>query len=91
VLPEDDLAAFDPDVLGFDDLVGQPVLDHAVLMDARLVRERVLADDRLVPLHRVPGQQRHEPRRAGELARVDRCFHAEQVVPHLDRHHDLFE
>src|SRR6266540_4595660 len=34
------------------DLVGQPVLQHAVLMDAGFVREGVAADDRLVRLHR---------------------------------------
>ena len=28
-----------------------PLLEHAVLMNARFVGERVAADDRLVPLH----------------------------------------
>ena len=39
-------------VLGAHDLVGLAVLQHAVLVDPGLVRERVGADDRLVGLHR---------------------------------------
>ena len=40
------------DILGTHDLVGLDVLQHAVLMDAGFVAEGVLADDRLVVLHR---------------------------------------
>mmetsp|Transcript_6382 Transcript_6382/g.20062 ORF Transcript_6382/g.20062 Transcript_6382/m.20062 type:complete len:240 (-) Transcript_6382:911-1630(-) len=39
------------DALGRHDLVGGRVLEHAVLVDARLVRKGVRADDRLVGLH----------------------------------------
>ncbi len=39
-------------ILGLHDLVGLAVLQHAILVDARLVREGVLADDGLVVLHR---------------------------------------
>src|SRR5438132_13347705 len=38
----------DADVLRIDDLVRARVLQHPVLVDAGLVRERVCADDRLV-------------------------------------------
>ena len=41
------------DVLRPHDLVGARVLQHAVLVDAGFVRERVAADDRLVRLHRL--------------------------------------
>ena len=39
-----------PTISGPDDLVGEPVLEHAVLVDARLVGEGVPTDDRLVGL-----------------------------------------
>jgi hypothetical protein len=35
----------------------RPVLQHPVLVDAGLVRERVAADDRLVGLDRLAGQR----------------------------------
>ena len=56
VLAQHDLRRFLPDGRRVDDLVGLAVLEHAVLVDARLVRERVAADDRLVVLHRVAGE-----------------------------------
>src|SRR5690606_17294920 len=40
------------DVGGVHDLVGVAIAQHAVLVDAGFVRERVLAHDRLVALHR---------------------------------------
>ncbi len=60
-----------PIVVGVHDLVGRALLEHAVLVDAGLVREGVAPHDRLVRLHRVAGQARHEPARARDLARVD--------------------
>ena len=38
------------DVLGAHDFVGAAILQHAVLVNAGFVRERVAADDRLVRL-----------------------------------------
>ena len=55
---------------GVHDLVGRALLQHAVLVDAGLVRERVAPDDRLVGLHRVAGQARDQPARARQLGRV---------------------
>ena len=55
-LADRQLAAGQPDRLRRHDLVGQRVLDHAVLVDARLVGEGVAADDRLVGLDGEPGQ-----------------------------------
>ena len=46
----------DADRLRRHDLVGLGVLQHAILMDAALVREGIPADDRLVVLH---GKIRH--------------------------------
>ena len=49
------------DVLGVHDLVGGALLEHAVLVDAGLVGEGVLADDGLVALHLHAGDVRHQP------------------------------
>ena len=67
VLAEHDLRRFLADRRRVDDLVGLAVGEHAVLVDAGLVRERVAADDRLVELHVVAGEPRHEAGRAREL------------------------
>ena len=51
VLPEDDtVVVVDADGAGVNDLIRQLVLEHAVLVDAGLVREGVGAHDRLVRL-----------------------------------------
>ena len=60
-------------------------------MDARFVRERVRADDRLVPGHVVAGQPLDEPRGRADLRRVDPSLGAERVPADADRHHDLLE
>ena len=50
MLAHDEVGAEQAHVLGPHDLVGLRVLEHAVLVDAALVGERVHADDRLVRL-----------------------------------------
>ena len=52
MLAHDQRGRLHADVLGPHDLVGLRVLEHAVLVDAGFVGEGVLADDRLVVLHR---------------------------------------
>ena len=47
VLSKDEVRVVEPDRLRRHDLVRQRVLQHAVLVDAGLVRECVGADDRL--------------------------------------------
>ena len=73
------------------DLVGLRMLEHAVLVDAGFVRERVAADDCLVVLHRERGRRRNQLRGAGEQRAVDVGPVRQHVVAHLHRHHDLFE
>ena len=51
VLAEHQVGLREADVLGPHDFVGRALLEHAVLVDAGLVGERVAADDRLVALH----------------------------------------
>src|SRR5439155_22541191 len=55
------------------------LLEHAVLVDAGLVGEGVLADDGLVALHLHTGDVRHQPAGGVELARVDGGGHLEVV------------
>src|SRR5204863_108516 len=73
------------------DLVGRHVLEHAVLVDARLVCERVAADDRLVGRDGDARHHAHQAARTGELRRVDAGREAELAGPRMDRHHDLLE
>ena len=58
-------------VLRAHDLVGFAVLEHAVLVNAGLVRERIRADDRFVRLHREAGDAGDELRRREDLRGVD--------------------
>ena len=73
------------------DLVGLRVLEHAVLVDAALVREGVPADDRLVVLHRERGRRRHQLGGAVELLGIDADLVGQHVAARLDGHHDLFQ
>ena len=82
----------EPDRLGRHDLVGQRVLDHAVLVDARLVGERVAADDRLVRLDREAGEVAHEPRRGGDLLGLDAAGELRELGrARPEGHDDLLE
>ena len=67
------------------------MLEHTVLVDARLVGEGIGPHHRLVGLHRVAGDLAHQLGRGHDLPRVDAGVTAEHVRPHLDRHHDLLE
>ena len=91
-LADRQLAAGEPDRLGRHDLVGQRVLDHAVLVDPRLVGERVAADDRLVRLDREAGQVAHEPRRRGDLLGLDAAGELRELRrARPEGHDDLLE
>ena len=70
-LAEHELVRVPADILGAHDLVRLAVLQHAVLVDARFVRERVRADDRLVRLNRKAGDSRDHASRPDDLRRVD--------------------
>ena len=74
VLAEDQPALGHADGLGRHDLVGAPLLQHPVLVDARLVREGVFADDRLVGLHGDAGERADEPARAVDVLRDDAAY-----------------
>ena len=92
VLAEDDLAAGLADAPCVDDLVGRALGQHAVLVDARLVGERVATHDRLVVLDRVAGEPRDQPAGAGELLSAHTRLEPRELVgTGLDRHHDFLE
>ena len=55
VLSQNQVLPDESDIFGSHDLVGRARLQHAVLMNAGFVRERVLPDNRLVALHGHPG------------------------------------
>src|SRR6266542_2972922 len=90
-LAQHQLVGAPADVFRAHDLVGFAVLQHAVLVDAGFVRERVRADDRLVRLHREPGDAGDELRRRNDLCRVDPRRARKDVLARLDGHYDLFE
>ena len=80
------------DFFGAHDFVGGPVLDHAVLVNAGLVGERVVADDGFVALHHHAGQVRDEPAGRINLTRIDAGrVTAKCVLAGLERHDGLFE
>src|SRR5262249_12988201 len=91
MLAQDQLRLPGADGLGPHDLVGVGVLQHPVLVDARLVCEGVGADDRFVGLYRNPDRQAHEATRPHELRRIDARNEAEAVAARRKRHHDLLE
>ena len=73
------------------DLVGGGVLQHAVLMDAALVREGVAPDDRLVGLHVEAGDDGEQARQFQQLGRLDAVAGRHGVGAGAQRHHDLFQ
>ena len=74
-----------------DDLVGVARLEHAVLVDARAVREGVGAHDGLVRLHVDAGDTAHELARVRELLGDDVGVGVQLIAVHLDGHDDLLE
>ena len=91
VLAHDKRGLGDAHCFGPHDLVGRLVLQHAVLMNAALMREGVAADDRLVELHRERRHRRHDLRRAVEHRRHDTGAIRQDVRARRNGHHHLFE
>src|SRR5437879_4119518 len=91
VLAEDQLVRRPPDVLGPHDLVRELLLQDAVLMDAGLVGEGVLADDRLVRLDVHARNVGEQPGGLEDLLGPDARLDSEEVLPRPERHHDLLE
>ena len=79
------------DVLRPHDLVGPLVLEDPVLVDAGLVRERVVPDDRLVGLDPDAGERGHEPAGTEDLLCLDARLAIEFVPARLERHDDFLK
>ena len=67
------------------------LLEHAVLVDAGLVGEGVVADDRLVALHLHAGDVGHQPAGGHEPLGVDPRVGVVVVAAGAQGHHDFFE
>mmetsp|Transcript_26483 Transcript_26483/g.57558 ORF Transcript_26483/g.57558 Transcript_26483/m.57558 type:complete len:712 (+) Transcript_26483:185-2320(+) len=96
VLAQEDsrrVLAHDADALGLDDLVCGLVLEHAVLVDAGLVREGVLPHDGLVRLHGHARVLRHHARGEGDVLDAQAREQAVHVVlaAEVERHRHLLE
>src|SRR5207247_10384860 len=91
VLAPYELVGRPPDVRRPHDLVRELLLQHAVLVDARLVGERVLADDRLVRLDVDARDVREEPRGLEDLLGPNARVDAKEGLAGPERHHDLLE
>src|SRR5690606_2163154 len=91
VAPQPDLLGRLPDVGSAHDLVRIAPLEHAVLMDAGLVREGVAPDDGLVGRHWKTGCERYHPARLGEMPGFDGRVRPELIGANAQRHHDLLE
>ena len=79
------------DILSAHDFVSFPVLEHAVLMDARLVGKRIRTHDCLVGLNREAGNRRDQARRRNNMLGIDPGIDMEQILPGPNRHYDFFQ
>ena len=91
VLAHHQVAGREADVLGMHDLVGRSLLEHSVLVDAGLVGEGVLADDRLVALHVDAGDVGRQPAGGHQAWRVDARGGAVVIAAGSQGHDDLFQ
>ena len=78
-------------ILGAHDLVGLGVLQHPVLVDACLMREGVLADDRLVVLDGEARDARDQAACLHDPCRIDAGRIGHDVVAHAHGHDDFFQ
>ena len=90
-LRHDDPPRLPPDRLRGHDLVRPRVLEHAVLVDARRVRECVRADDGLVRLHRDPSELAHEAARRHEPLGLHGRVRAVVIGAGAERHDRLLQ
>src|SRR5215218_1816483 len=91
VLAEEDVRPFQAYVLFGHDLEGPPVLEHAVLVDARLVQKGVAPHYGLVRGDLVARDVRDHAARVGELAGIDADLGRVEVRACGERHHDLLQ
>ena len=91
VLAKHEVGAFEPHVLRPHDFVGARLLEHAILVDARLVGKGVLPHDRLVSRHLDAGDVGHQPAGRHKLLCDDPRGAMVVVAPRAKRHHHFLE
>jgi hypothetical protein len=91
VLAKHEIGAGHAHVVRPHDLVRRVMLQHAVLVDAGFVRERVLADHCLVARNRHARDAREQAAGRKQAPGVDAGVQAVDAFTHLERHRDLFE
>ena len=91
VLAQDQVGAGQPHGFRAHDFVRGPVPQHAMLMDAGLVGEGILAHDGLVARRVHSGDIGDDAARRIEPGGVDAGGHPEIALASLDRHDDFFQ
>ena len=87
----DQRALMHTDAFGGHDFIGFGMFEHPVLMDPRFMRKGVLADNRLVILHRETRGIGHKPRCGGQLLGHNTGCIRHTVAAHLQGHDDFFQ
>jgi hypothetical protein len=77
-------------VFGTHDLVGISRFHHAVLVNARGMRKRIGANNRLVGLHHKTSGLADHATGSQNLGRIYTKLHVKVVFAGAHRHHDLF-
>src|SRR5215217_7340185 len=91
VLAEENVRPFEADVFLRHDLERPPVLEHAVLVDARLVQKGVATDDGLVRGNLVACDVGDHAACVGELAGLDADIGPVEVRARGERHYNLLQ
>ena len=79
------------DICGTHDLIGQEILQHAVLVDAGFVGKSVGANDGFIRLDDDAGVVTDQLAGPADLRSVDACGKVVNVRAGAQRHHHLFE
>ena len=79
------------DIFGPHDLVGAAVLEHSILVDARLVGEGIAADDRFVALNIHAGDFADESTGRYQPLGLDPRTGRVKIASGAHRHDDFFE
>ena len=91
MLPQHQPAVRHTDGLWHHDLVSQGVLQHAILVDTRLVRKRIAAYDCLIGLNRNAGDLSQQLARRKQLLGCNARRIGITLRPNSDGHHDFFQ
>ena len=91
MLAHDERSLRHADIFRAHDLVGLRMLEHAVLMDAALMRERIPADDGLIVLHRKRRHRGYQLGGASQHGCVDVVPVRINVRAGAQRHHHFLE